>query len=72
MLKTELADFDEEMTKRPFIVVLNKIDLMDKNDLKEILKTSKNDYIAFSGVTGAGKEGLLNKIEFELDKQKQN
>jgi GTP-binding protein len=70
LLKTELADFDKTMLQLPFIVVLNKIDLIDKNTLNEILKIAKGDYITFSGVTGSGKEALLSRIEHELDRQK--
>ena len=70
LLKSELADFDNNLAKRPYILVLNKIDLIEKNDLKEILKIQEDDYITFSGVTKAGKEKLLNRIEYELDRQK--
>ncbi len=70
LLKAELADFDKDMLRRPFIVVLNKIDLIDKNVLNEILETAEDNYITFSGVTGAGKEELLSRIEYELDRQK--
>jgi len=70
LLKAELADFDKDMLRRPFIVVLNKIDLIDKNVLNEIQETAEDNYITFSGVTGAGKEELLSRIEYELDRQK--
>lgn len=70
LLKSELANFDTNLAKRPYILVLNKIDLIEKNDLKKILKSQKDDYITFSGVTQAGKDELLRRIEFELDRQK--
>jgi len=70
LLKSELGDFDKSMLERPYIVVLNKIDLIDKNDLKKILSRFNNDYISFSGATGEGKEKLLKRIEYELDRQK--
>jgi len=69
-LKKELASFDIALTKRPFLVVLNKIDLIDNKRLKEILKKSDNNYIPFSGVTGRGKKKLISRIEQELDRQK--
>jgi len=70
LLKSELADFDKELTKRPYILVLNKIDLIAKDQLKEILKNRKDKYITFSGVTKAGKDILLKRIEYELHRQK--
>ncbi len=70
LLKSELANFDEHLAKRPYILVLNKIDLIDENELKKILKNQRDDYITFSGVTRAGKDKLLKQIEYELDRQK--
>lgn len=70
LLKSELANFDKNLAKRPYILILNKIDLIEKNDLKKILKNQKDDYITFSGVTKAGKDELLKRIEYELDRQK--
>ena len=70
LLKSELANFDSNMAKRPYILVLNKIDLIEESDLKKILETRKDDYITFSGVTQAGKDKLLKRIEYELDRQK--
>lgn len=70
LLKSELANFDKNLAKRPYILVLNKIDLIEENDLKKILKCQKDGYITFSGITQAGKDELLRRIEFELDRQK--
>lgn len=69
-LKKELASFDKTLTQRPYLVVLNKIDLLDEKRLKEILKKLDNNYIPFSGVTGKGRKKLINRIEKELDRQK--
>ncbi len=70
LLKTELSNFDSNLAKRPYLLVLNKIDLIEESDLKKILKKRKDDYITFSGVTKAGKDELLKRIEYELDRQK--
>jgi GTP-binding protein len=70
-LAKELADFDPGLASRPSITVLNKIDLFNKSQLNAILKKLDNSYIPFSGVTGQGAEGLLNRIEKELDREKQ-
>ena len=70
LLRSELANFDSKLAKRPYLLVLNKIDLIEESDLKTILKKRKDDYITFSGVTMAGKDELLKRIEYELDRQK--
>jgi GTP-binding protein len=69
-LQDELKNFDASLLKRPFIVVLNKIDLIDDEQLKVISDKLDKDYIPISAVTGKGKKKLLNKIEHELAGEK--
>ncbi len=67
LLKNELSDFDSDLTKRPFLVVLNKIDLIEQDRLKVISKKVDPNYILYSAVTGLGEKELLASIEYELD-----
>ncbi|MEP0826961.1 MAG: GTPase ObgE [bacterium] len=69
ILKNELYQFDRELLKRPHLVVLNKIDLLDPKRLKAISKKVSPDYIFCSAQSGAGIKELLNSIEHELDRQ---
>lgn len=70
ILKNELYQFDRELLKRPHLVVLNKIDLMDPKRLKAISKKVSPDYIFCSAQSGAGIKKFLNRIEHELDRQR--
>jgi GTP-binding protein len=70
VLKKELAEFDKSLAQRPSLVVLNKIDLLDDDGVKVILKKYGDDYILFSGQTGSGTENLVSRIESELDKER--
>lgn len=71
MLKKELHNFSPTLVKKPFIVVLNKIDLLDAKKLKMISKNANPEYILCSSVAGKGMKQLLERIENELDKQRQ-
>ncbi|UCD94363.1 MAG: GTPase ObgE [Candidatus Zixiibacteriota bacterium] len=70
VLKNELGDFDSDLLKRPFLVVLNKIDLLDDVTLKLVSKKVSPNYIFFSAATGKGEKELLTRIENELDREK--
>lgn len=70
-LKNELTDFDSDLLYRPSIIVVNKIDLYEEPERKEILKDFDEEYLLFSGVSGEGVKPLLNRIENELDRQKE-
>jgi len=70
-LRNELGDFDRSLVTRPSLIVINKIDLFEKSEIESILKEFKEDYILFSGVSGEGRQELLNRIENELDRQKE-
>ncbi len=71
ILKRELKNFDPALAKRPSLIVLNKIDLILEKKPKIPRSLKKDDYILFSGVTGFGAKDLLNRIEQELDRQRE-
>jgi GTPase len=70
ILKEELRRYDVSLSTRPSLIVLNKIDLLSDEDLKVISKKSKIDYIMYSAATGRGEKELLNRIEYELDRNR--
>jgi len=69
-LMDELGSFDNSMLKRPSIVAINKIDLVDEDTLKVISEKLDNDYIMISAVAGHGEKELLNRIEDVLNLEK--
>ncbi|PKK83410.1 MAG: GTPase ObgE [candidate division Zixibacteria bacterium HGW-Zixibacteria-1] len=69
ILKKELRKFDKNLVNKPSIVVLNKVDLLNEEELKVISDKADSDYILFSAVSGYGEKELLARIERELDKQ---
>lgn len=70
ILKSELNQFDRELLKRPHLVVLNKIDLLQAKALEKISKRVSPDYILCSAQSGVGIKELLERIEHELDRQR--
>jgi GTP-binding protein len=73
-IRTELAAYDERLADKPEIVVLNKIDAIEPDDLAEKLKVlkkvSKADVRTVSGVTGQGVDQVLYDIIGVLDAEK--
>nr|WP_295889257.1 GTPase ObgE [uncultured Devosia sp.] len=73
-VRHELAAYDERLGEKPEIVVLNKVDAIDPDDLKEKLKilkkVSKQDVLLVSGVTGKGTDMVLYKVIETLDAEK--
>ena len=73
-IRNELAAYDERLAEKPEIVVLNKIDAIEPDDLKEKLKVlkkiSKQDVLLVSGVTGKGTDMVLYTIIDTLDAEK--
>ncbi len=64
LLKNELRRHNPELLKRPAIVVVSKIDLLDENQLagmQEILK-SDNPVLKISAATGQGLEELKHTL----------
>lgn len=73
-IRSELAAYDERLGEKPELVVLNKVDAIDPDELKEKLKilkkVSKQDVLLVSGVTGKGVDQVLYGIIEVLDATK--
>jgi len=73
-IRGELAAYDERLAEKPELVVLNKIDAIDPDELKEkvkiLKKVSKQDVMLVSGVTGKGTDLVLYAIVDTLDATK--
>jgi GTP-binding protein len=73
-IRGELAAYDERLAEKPELVVLNKIDAIEPDDLKEKLrvlkKVSKANVLTVSGVTGQGVDQVLYGIVGVLDAEK--
>lgn len=62
-INKELEKYSPEMTKKPQMVVINKIDAISKTKLAEQKKKLKVKTLAISAVTGEGLENLINETE---------
>jgi len=73
-IRNELAAYDEELAEKPEILVLNKIDAIPDEDVKEKVKilkrASKAEVMTASGVTGKGVEPVLYRVISVLDAAK--
>jgi len=73
-IRNELAAYDDVLAEKPEIVVLNKIDAIEPDDLKEkvkaLKKLSKADVLQVSGVTGMGVDQVLYDVIATLDAEK--
>ncbi len=73
-IRGELAAYDEELAEKPEIVVLNKIDSIAPEDVKEKVKVlkrlSKAEVFTCSGVTGQGVDQVLYRIIAQIDADK--
>lgn len=65
-IESELKNYGEKLLKKPEIVVLNKIDSLSEEEVKEkvklLKKASKKEVIAISGVAKLGLEDLKKAI----------
>jgi GTP-binding protein len=65
-INDELFEFDEEMSRKPMIVALNKVDLVEARDnlprLREILEGEGYELFEISAATGEGVTALHNAI----------
>ena len=65
-IQAELQNYGDVLDKKPEIVVLNKIDSLSEDEVKEkvsaLKKASKKEVIAISGLAKIGIEELKNKI----------
>jgi GTP-binding protein len=73
-IRTELAAYDEILGDKPEIVVLNKVDAIEPEELKEKVKLLKKlsgaDVLQVSGVTGQGVDAVLYRVIAVLDEEK--
>jgi GTP-binding protein len=73
-IRSELALYDEALAEKEEIVVLNKVDALDADAIKEKLKVlkraSKAEVLAVSGVSGQGVRDVLFRIIAILDADK--
>ena len=71
IIRGELAAYDEELAEKPEIVVLNKIDALTEDDVKDKVKTlkraSRAEVMTCSGVTGQGVQQVLYRVISVLD-----
>lgn len=74
IIRGELAAYDEELAEKPEIVVLNKVDALTDDDIKDKVKVlkraSKADVMTCSGVTGQGVQQVLYRVIAVLDAEK--
>jgi len=73
-IRHELASYAEELADKPEILVLNKIDALDADAIKEktkiLKKLSKAEVLTSSGATGLGVEQVLYKVIAHMDAEK--
>jgi GTP-binding protein len=74
VIRGELAAYDEELAAKPEIVVLNKIDALGEDDIRDKVKVlkraSKAEVLTCSGVSGQGVQQVLYRIISVLDADK--
>lgn len=73
-IRNELASYAEELAEKPEILVLNKIDALDDEAIKEkvkiLTKASKAEVLTTSGVTGQGVDQVLYRVLAYMDAEK--
>ena len=73
-IRNELTSYAEELAEKPEILVLNKIDALDEEAIKEkvkvLKKASKAEVLTSSGVTGQGVDQVLYKVLAYMDAEK--
>jgi len=65
ILRSELAEHDPELAKRPAIVVATKLDAVDEERLREVAQwcgQEKSNFARISSVTGSGLDDLKHLI----------
>ena len=73
-IRNELTSYAEALAEKPEILVLNKIDALDEETIKEkvkiLKKASKAEVLTTSGVTGKGVDQVLYKVLAYMDAEK--
>lgn len=70
IIRKELKDFSKELTKKKEIIVINKADCVDKNDLKlkiDLLKKHRKYPVVISAATHENLEKLIKTILSRLE-----
>ncbi|MEO7223439.1 MAG: GTPase ObgE [Devosia sp.] len=74
IIRGELAAYDETLAEKPEIVVLNKIDALTAEEIKDkvkvLKKVSKAEVMQCSGVAGTGVRDVLYRVISVLDAEK--
>jgi GTP-binding protein len=74
IIRGELAAYDEALAEKAEIVVLNKIDALTDDEIKDKVKilkrVSKAEVLTCSGVTGQGVQPVLYRVIAVLDAEK--
>ena len=74
IIRGELAAYAEELAEKPEIVVLNKIDALTEDEIRDKVKVlrraSKAEVMTCSGVTGQGVQQVLYRVISVLDAEK--
>ena len=74
VIRGELAAYDEALAEKPEILVLNKIDALSDDDIKEKVKVlkraSKAEVMTASGATGKNVQDVLYRVISTLDAAK--
>ena len=74
IIRGELAAYDEQLAEKPEIVVLNKIDALEPDDIKKkvasLKRASKAEVLTCSGVTGQNVQQVLYRVISVLDEAK--
>ncbi len=69
-LRAELAQYDNELVRRPSLVVITKVDTVTESDLKEVSQEWPDHYIYLSAMSRKGADQFLQAIERTLDRQR--
>jgi len=74
IIRGELAAYDAQLAEKPEIVVLNKIDALEPEDIKKkvasLKRASKAEVLTCSGVTGQNVQQVLYRVISVLDEAK--
>ena len=74
IIRGELAAYDAQLAEKPEIVVLNKTDALEADEIKKkvasLKRASKADVLTCSGVTGQGVDQVLYRVISTLDQAK--
>jgi GTP-binding protein len=66
LLRKELGDFDWRLNEKPFLIALNKIDLVSDERTGEIGESVGRDWVATSGLTSLGIQDLRHALAGKL------